>query len=218
MDMYIVGEGYINFQEDVNIGTTWNMSVTFIGGVIDIDIDGASVLTGSYTATNPTGNPVWNTFRFECDYSTGTWEVFTNGASQGTFVNPDPVASVNIYPGAGVEYYLDNVEWGALKSDACRSASRTETVVTVEDCSNIIDLSFEDLRIYPNPNNGQFTITNSQEMTDVIITDLQGKVIYNSNNINLNKVNVELNNLERGMYMINIQTNDGMITKTVTIQ
>jgi hypothetical protein len=105
-----------------------------------------------------------------------------------------------------------------LKDDACRSASRTEAVVTVEDCSNIFDLSFEDLRIYPNPNNGQFTITNSQEMTEIIITDLQGKVIYNSNNIGLNKVNVELNNLERGMYMINVQTNDGMITKTVTVQ
>ena len=104
-----------------------------------------------------------------------------------------------------------------MKSDACRSASRTEAVVTVEDCSNIIDLSFEDLRIYPNPNNGQFTITNSKKMTDVIITDLQGKVIYNSNYINLNKVNVELNNLERGMYMINIKTNEGMTTKTVTI-
>ena len=217
MDMYLVGDGYINFQEDVVIGTTWNMSVTFIGGVIDVEIDGASVLTGSFTSIDPAGNTVWNNFKFECDYSTGTWEVFADGVSQGTFVNPDPVASVNIYPGTGVEYYLDNVEWTAVTDDACRSA-RTEAVVTVEDCSNINELSFKDLSIYPNPNNGQFTITNSQEMTELIITDLQGKVILDNVNINLNKVNIDLTDFERGMYMINIKTIDGMITKTVTVQ
>lgn len=217
MDMYLVADGYINFQEDVAIGTTWNMSVTFINGVIDITIDGASVLTGSYTSTDPAGNTLWNTFEFECNYSTGVWEVFADGVSQGTFVNPDPVASVNIYPGTGVEYYLDNVEWSAVTDDACRS-ERTEAVVTVNDCSNINELSFKDLNIYPNPNNGQFTITNSQEITDVIITDLQGKVVYNNSNINLNNVNVELIDLERGMYMINLKTIDGMITKTVTLQ
>jgi len=217
MDMYLVADGYINFQEQVAIGAAWNMSVTFIGGVLDITIDGASVLTGSYTSTDPAGNTLWNTFVFECNYSTGLWEVFADGVSQGTFVNADPVASVNIYPGAGVEYYLDNVEWTAVTDDACRSV-RTEAVVTVNDCSNINELSFKDLSIYPNPNNGQFTITNSQEITDLIITDLQGKVILSHNNINLNKVNVELSDLERGMYMINIKTIDGMITKTVTIQ
>ena len=170
------------------------------------------------SGTNPTGAPVWFNVEFEADLTTGDWELFTNGNSQGTFTMTSPVAAVNLYANTGNEYYIDDVEWGALTDDACRSASRTEAVVTVEDCSNINELSFRDLTIYPNPNNGQFTITNSQEMTEVIVTDLQGKVIYNNNNINLNKVNVELNDLERGMYMINIKTVDGRITKTVTVQ
>jgi len=217
MDMYIVADGYINFQEDVNIGTAWNMSITMIGGVLNIDIDGASVLTGSYPST-PTGGPMWNTFEFECDYSTGTWEVFVNGNSQGTFVNADPVASVNIYPGAGVEYYLDNVEWGALKDDACRSASRTEAVVTVEDCSNINELAKGNLDIYPNPNNGLFTISNSEDIVKVTVTDVHGKIVQSINEINLNKIDVDLTNLERGMYMVNVETNNGTVMESVIVQ
>ena len=217
MDMYIVADGYINFQEDVNIGTAWNMSITMIGGVLNVDVDGASVLTGAYSST-PTGGPVWNTFEFECDYSTGTWEVFVNGNSQGTFVNPDPVASVNIYPGAGVEYYLDNVEWGALKDDACRSTTRTEAVVTVEDCSNINELSNGNLDIYPNPNNGLFTISNSEDIVEVTITDVNGKIVQSINEINLNKIDVDLTNLERGMYMVNIETSNGTVIESVIVQ
>ena len=217
MDMYIVGDGYINFQEQVTIGAAWNMSITMIGGVLNIDVDGASVLTGAYSTT-PTGGPVWNTFEFECDYSTGTWEVFVNGTSQGTFVNPDPVASVNIYPGAGVNYYLDNVEWGALKDDACRSASRTEAVVTVEDCSNILELAKGDLDVYPNPNNGSFTVENSVDIVKLTITDVHGKIVQSINEINLNKVDVDLTDLEKGMYMINIETKKGTLTESVIVQ
>jgi hypothetical protein len=217
MDMYIVGEGYINFQEQVTIGAAWNMSITMIGGVLNVDVDGASVLTGAYSST-PTGGPVWNTFEFECDYSTGTWEVFVNGTSQGTFVNPDPVASVNIYPGAGVEYYLDNVEWGALKDDACRSTTRTEAVVTVEDCSNINELSNGNLDIYPNPNNGLFTISNSEDIVEVTITDVHGKIVQSINEINLNKIDIDLTNLERGMYMVNVETSNGTVIESVIVQ
>jgi hypothetical protein len=55
-------------------------------------------------------------------------------------------------------------------------------------------------------------------MTEVVITDLQGKIVYNSRNINLTKVNVELNNLERGMYMINIKTENDITSKTIVVQ
>ena len=102
----------------------------FINDVINVEIDGNSVLTGSYP-----GNNNWFTVEFECDYSTGTWEVFIDGNSQGTFVNPDPVALANIYPGAGVEYYLDNVEWYALKDGACRSVTRTEAFINTSSAN-----------------------------------------------------------------------------------
>jgi hypothetical protein len=135
-----------------------------------------------------------------------------NLVGEGIDLNVSPSVTTSYFAESGIEVI------GSATNDTCRSASRTEAVVTVEDCSNIIDLAFGDLRIYPNPNNGLFTITNSQEMTDVVITDLQGKIVYNRRNINLNKVNVELNDLERGMYMINIKTENDITSKTIVVQ
>ena len=59
---------------------------------------------------------------------------------QGIFIITDPVASVNLYANTGNEYYVDDVKWSALKDDACVS-TRTEAVVTVLDCSNILHLA-----------------------------------------------------------------------------
>tara|TARA_B100000767_G_scaffold94602_1_gene90957 strand:- start:3483 stop:13592 length:10110 start_codon:yes stop_codon:yes gene_type:complete len=218
MNMYIVTDAYFNFQADENVGTTWAFDVILANGVIDVEIAGDSVLQGAYSGTNPAGAPVWINVEFEADLTTGVWELFTNGNSQGTFTMTSSVASVNLYANTGNEYYIDDVEWGALTDDACRSG-RTEAVVTVEDCSsNINELSFRDLSIYPNPNNGQFTITNSQDMTEVIVTDLHGKIVYNNTNVNSSGLNIIMDYLERGIYMINIKTENDITTKTIVVQ
>jgi hypothetical protein len=218
MDMYIVSDAYFNFQADVNIGAAWAFDVLLTGGSIDVQVGGTSVLTGAYNGTNPTGSPVWFNIEFEADLNTGTWELFTNGSSQGIFIITDPVASVNLYANTGNEYYIDNVEWSALKDDACVSASRTEAVVTVLDCSNINELSNGDLDIYPNPNNGLFTISNSEDIVEVTITDVHGKIVQSINEINLNKIDIDLTNLERGMYMVNVETSNGTLIESVIVQ
>jgi hypothetical protein len=218
MDMYIVTDAYFNFQADVNIGAAWAFDVFLTGGSVDVQVGGTSVLTGAYTGTNPTGSPVWFNIEFEADLNTGTWELFTNGTSQGIFIVTDPVASVNLYANTGNEYYIDDVQWSALKDDACVSATRTEAVVTVLDCSNILELAKGNLDVYPNPNNGLFTISNSEDIVKVTVTDVHGKIVQSINEINLSKVDVDLTELERGMYMINVETNNGTLTESVIVQ
>jgi len=222
VDMKIDNGAYFNMQEDVAIGTAWSFDLVFDNpnGTVDVSIDQTSVLTGVYTGTNASG-AVWITVELEADYDTGTWELFINGNSIGTFTNFDPVASANFYPRPAPDndvYYLDNIEFFALKDDACVSATRTEAVVTVEECSNINESSFKDLNIYPNPNNGQFTIDNSELISEVFITDLQGKVVYSNVNVNSQKLNIEMDYLERGMYMINIKTENDITSKTIVVQ
>tara|TARA_B110001452_G_scaffold164895_1_gene137619 strand:- start:196 stop:2055 length:1860 start_codon:yes stop_codon:yes gene_type:complete len=73
------------------------------------------------------------------------------------------------------------------------------------------------LKIYPNPNNGRFIISNSETINEVFITDLQGKNVYSNKNLNVNRLDIEVNNLEKGMYLVNIVTKYGMNIKTVII-
>ena len=105
-----------------------------------------------------------------------------------------------------------------MKDDACASATRTEAIVVVNNCTGISELANSNLAIFPNPNKGEFTVSNSSEIINVNITDVQGKIVYSMNNVNLNKMDVNISDLEKGMYMINVETVDGTITESVIVQ
>jgi hypothetical protein len=218
MDMYIETSAYFNLQASTSIGAAWAFDVILNGNVFDIQIGGASVLTGSYSGTDPMNNPKWFNITFEANITDSIWEVFTSGISRGTFTYVGPVAAANLYANTGNKYYVDNVEWAALKDDACISGSRTEAIVEVNNCTGINSISNSDFAIFPNPNKGEFTVSNSSDIVNVIITDVQGKVVYSMNNINLNKINVNISDLEKGMYMINVETKNTTITESVIVQ
>ena len=74
------------------------------------------------------------------------------------------------------------------------------------------------MEVYPNPNNGEFVITTSNEAISVTIIDVRGKVVYTNNSVNNNTININLSDLEKGMYMINVETTNGTITENIIIQ
>lgn len=78
--------------------------------------------------------------------------------------------------------------------------------------AGINDIENKDFSIYPNPNNGQFTISNSGTDKDAVveITDIQGKVIYSSN-LNLTSGGqqlIDLNDAGQGIYIVRIISNN----------
>jgi hypothetical protein len=100
-------------------------------------------------------------------------------------------------------------------TNGCISNTATYNFIfnTTDVISNIKDI----LNIYPNPNIGQFIITSSESISEIFITDLQGKSVYTSKNLYVNSLDIELHNLEKGMYLVNIITKNGMNIKTVVI-
>jgi hypothetical protein len=218
-DMYIETEAYLNFQEDAINGEAWAFDIYFTDTVINVEIDDSTVFTVAYNPNNPLGAPVWFNFSLQADLDNGQWKMLKDGVSIGAFSMSDEISSVNFWASTGNDYYIDNVKWSAWGGDACRSLSRTEAVVVLDSCNTttVSEVSFENLKIYPNPNNGSFTIANSELINSVVIMDLQGKVVYRNSNLNLYNLNVNLENLDRGMYMINIISENEIITKSIIL-
>ena len=77
------------------------------------------------------------------------------------------------------------------------------------------------LLVTPNPSDGNFLIQGelvSNANFLISVTDLQGKVIYQSSHIgNLLNQTINLNNIESGLYLVNISSELGKITKRIFI-
>jgi hypothetical protein len=105
-----------------------------------------------------------------------------------------------------------------ISNDALDSAFCIENL----DCTNILEFGMLEFSLFPNPNNGNFTIVNDgvSELIDLSITDIQGKVVF-SKTLNFNKGEqkaLSLENIERGIYLIHLNTDNGRKIINMIIQ
>jgi hypothetical protein len=212
MDMYITTTGYFNLQTQPTAGLGWAFSVFFDAGSVDIT-EGATntALSGTYPGAN-----TWFNVALALDIDAAQGQLFIDGESQGVFEFNSTLGGVNIYANTGDDYYIDNV--AASYVTAC-SSERTEAIVTVADCNtNVNEIINGNVSIYPNPNNGEFMVSNTSEIITITVTDVQGKTVHSMNNLNIDKVNIDMTDLEKGMYLINIETGSGTVTKPVIVK
>jgi hypothetical protein len=78
----------------------------------------------------------------------------------------------------------------------------TGTVITGIDNSD----SERFINIYPNPNKGNFCIENNGEIAKISVYTILGKCIYT--NANITESRTEFTDFEKGMYLVQITTND----------
>ncbi|MFL2579410.1 MAG: T9SS type A sorting domain-containing protein [Parvicellaceae bacterium] len=71
--------------------------------------------------------------------------------------------------------------------------------------------------IYPNPTSHVLNIsTNSNDLSELIIKDITGKIVFNQN-FNTN-ITVNTENYAKGIYLIDVKNNHGTVSKKITIQ
>ena len=80
------------------------------------------------------------------------------------------------------------------------------------------------LTLYPNPSNGNFTISLNSIVDDNIkieVVSVSGKVIYNREfkcSVGVNKIAVDINNLASGIYHVNIIKNNHKLSRKLVVR
>ena len=98
-----------------------------------------------------------------------------------------------------------------------------EFCITTATLTNPTDIDFANFKVFPNPNKGEFTIKLNGSNSDNIslnVYDLRGRNIYNDsfkNNGELNK-KIHLNNVQSGMYILNVSDGVRNSTKKIIIE
>ncbi|MBU2926658.1 zinc-dependent metalloprotease [Winogradskyella psychrotolerans] len=102
--------------------------------------------------------------------------------------------------------------------------------VTIEVCENSVeavlsvqDNEFEQLSIYPNPNNGEFNIQfnpKSGEDISIAVYDIRGRSIYTKdyNNVSRFEETVQLNNAQSGVYLLTITDGTQKVTRKIIVE
>lgn len=109
-------------------------------------------------------------------------------------------------------------------TDANGCAGSDSVAITVDVCLGAAAQTLENaIGIFPSPNNGTFTFTAGATLGDVqlIITDVQGRVVYRANENNVTSgftKQISLENASAGLYFIHITSKEQQCTKKVAVQ
>ncbi|MBK9283537.1 MAG: T9SS type A sorting domain-containing protein [Sphingobacteriaceae bacterium] len=137
--------------------------------------------------------------------------IVSSGASTYTWNTGANTASIQVTPTVTTVYTLN-----ASGVTGCSiSAQFTQSVVICNGISTL-KLDSEKLIIYPNPNNGNFSlITHSEEFVKLKIFNLNGSVVYESSD-EVTLKNMQLN-LPEGLYLIEYYSQHKIMRKKFTI-
>ncbi len=166
-------------------------------------------------------------YHWVATYNSGTdsAKLFINDTLGGTIiVSLANVNNIPMYIGArpywsgvsGVAFFYHGIIDDVNVYDKELSKSEIDSLFNDGIVSTKIEnkIADSDIKIYPNPSNGNLFLSCSNFINEVVVTDILGKEILtikpNSKNLNL-----QINNL--GIYFINVRTNKGNTTKKIIV-
>jgi hypothetical protein len=225
----------ITLSADLTPGNTWTGSTT---GTIDLSAIGSFEYDASITydddmiATNDNYSSYIVHFEQTLEFVNAVNDTITIESSDYPYTiettltnNPDSSALVPNYSwdGGGNTSSLVVTESGWYHVTVTTADCIIEESVFVNDYTTISDNKADIIDIYPNPNQGQFTINlnlpNQQDIL-ILVFNSQGKMMHNFQFNDVNYLNEELllTNCPSGTYILRIITEVNTINKQLIIK
>jgi hypothetical protein len=142
---------------------------------------------------------------------------YVEGEMEYSYYDENPYPGMEIY---NVCYQVTSV-WES-ETDYCESMPAA-SIVPIYDfvCVDItsINSSLEDgmTALYPNPATDRVTISSSLEMSRITIVNYVGQVIYRAELNDVNSIDLNTGNYDAGVYVVRIDTENGVVTKRMAI-
>ncbi len=116
-------------------------------------------------------------------------------------------------------YYYYFYNW-QVQADPCTSL-RSPVTATYDNCTGISDYSDGLIKVFPNPNSGEFTITidNTENLNELSINNVIGQAIYSENLLNNEyEKTFDLSNFPKGIYIIKLSGENINLYKKIIIR
>ncbi|WP_299116565.1 reprolysin-like metallopeptidase [uncultured Winogradskyella sp.] len=201
---------------DVTVNTTHpNNGEVFTAIISPQQASGFQELSnGSCTGTANTD------FTYDDEAGTINCANFNSGGSG------QPAETLSLYDGQD-----SNGQWVFLITDiSVNGTTGTINTVTITICSGTTeavlgdnDFELNDFALFPNPNNGDFTLqfnSNSGKDINLNVYDISGKLVYNNNYDSTSRFDkqINLNNVSAGIYIMKVNDGDKSVTRKLIVE
>ena len=130
---------------------------------------------------------------------------------------PGDYVFTGVAPGT-YAYTVDKDGYEAVDGEAEVTDHDLQIEVTlVPDDVSIADVDELGMAIYPNPSDGIFTVRAEELIEQIRITNLHGQVVREMHGVDANEKQIRANDLQPGVYMIQVNTAKGQVTSRIVI-